>query len=109
MTQHRTATLPRSSRRQATISSSSSSLAALIVALAVGLSSCSGERTDHVQADGATVTVGVTKVVKKSLGRHITLSSELVPFQEIDVYAKESGFVKKLLVDYGTRVKAGQI
>src|ERR1700728_3661032 len=107
MTQHRTATLPRSCRRQATISSSS--LAALIVALAVGLSSCSGERTDHVQADGATVTVGVTKVVKKSLGRHITLSSELVPFQEIDIYAKESGYVKKLMVDYGTHVKVGQV
>jgi RND family efflux transporter MFP subunit len=48
-------------------------------------------------------------VVKKSLGRHITLSSELVPFQEIDVYAKESGYVNKLLVDYGTHVKAGQV
>jgi RND family efflux transporter MFP subunit len=47
--------------------------------------------------------------VKKSLGRQITLSSELVPFQEIDVYAKESGYVKKLFVDYGTHVKAGQV
>ena len=47
--------------------------------------------------------------MNKSLGRQITLSSELVPFQEIDVYAKESGFVKKLLVDYGTHVKAGQV
>ncbi|MFZ1050963.1 MAG: efflux RND transporter periplasmic adaptor subunit [Candidatus Sulfotelmatobacter sp.] len=53
--------------------------------------------------------MGVTKVVKKSLGRQITLSSELVPFQEIDVYAKESGYVNKLLVDYGTHVKAGQL
>ena len=51
----------------------------------------------------------MTKVVKKSLGRHITLSSELVPFQEIEVYAKESGYVNKLLVDYGTHVKAGQV
>ena len=48
-------------------------------------------------------------MTKKSLGRSITLSSELVPFQEIDVYAKESGYVKKLLVDYGTHVKAGQV
>ena len=47
--------------------------------------------------------------MKKSLGRQITLSSELVPFQEIDVYAKESGYVQKLLVDYGTHVKAGQV
>jgi RND family efflux transporter MFP subunit len=56
-----------------------------------------------------TITVGVTNVVKKSLGREITLSSELVPFQEIDVYAKESGYVKTLSVDYGTHVKAGQV
>jgi RND family efflux transporter MFP subunit len=37
------------------------------------------------------------------------MSSELVPFQEIDVYAKESGYVRDLLVDYGTRVKKGQL
>ncbi|MGA7412317.1 MAG: efflux RND transporter periplasmic adaptor subunit [Bryobacteraceae bacterium] len=43
------------------------------------------------------------------MARYLTLSSELVPFQEIDVFAKESGFVSKLYVDYGTRVKAGQL
>ena len=79
------------------------------MAIAVNLSSCSAAGDKRVQANGPTITVGVTKVVKKSLGRHITLSSELVPFQEIDVYAKESGYVKKLLVDYGTHVKAGQV
>ena len=57
----------------------------------------------------AAVTVGVTKVTRKTLQRQITLSSELVPFQQIDVYAKESGFVKKLYVDYGSRVQTGQL
>jgi RND family efflux transporter MFP subunit len=57
----------------------------------------------------AAVTVGVTKVTRKSLQRQITLSSELVPFQQIDVYAKESGFVKNLYVDYGSRVQTGQL
>ncbi len=71
------------------------------------LSSCSGNKRVH--ADGPRVTVGVTKVVKKSLGRQLTLSSELVPFQEIDVYAKESGYIKDLKVDYGAHVKAGQV
>lgn len=83
-------------------------LAVLVVA-AVALSSCSGGGDKGVQASGPTITVGVTKVVKKSLGRQITLSSELVPFQEIDVYAKESGYIKDLKVDYGTHVKAGQV
>jgi len=55
------------------------------------------------------LTVGVVKVTRKSLQRQITLSSELVPFEEIDVYAKESGFVKNLYVDYGSRVHAGQL
>jgi len=72
-------------------------------------SSCSNSSDKNVQASGPRLTVGVTKVIRKSLGRDITLSSELVPFQEIDVYAKESGYVKSLLVDYGTHVKAGQV
>src|ERR1700734_2498940 len=81
-------------------------LAAFAVAT---LSSCSGDRDKGVEASGPQVTVGVTRVVKKALGQQLTLSSELVPFQEIDVYAKESGYVKKLIVDYGSRVKAGEV
>ena len=78
----------------------------LVISLLL-LPSCSKVRA---RSDSpAAVTVGVTKVTRKSLQRQITLSSELVPFQEIDVYAKESGFVKKLLVDYGSRVQAGQL
>jgi len=79
------------------------------LALLILSSSCSNNADKSVQASGPRLTVGVTKVVKKSLGRDITLSSELVPFQEIDVYAKEAGYVKSLLVDYGTQVKAGQV
>jgi len=106
MTQNRTLSITRTRKLETLISFS---LPAVAVALAVSLSSCSGDRADHVQANGPTVTVGVTKVVKKSLGRQITLSSELVPFQEIDVFAKQSGYVKKLMVDYGSHVKAGQV
>ena len=32
-----------------------------------------------------------------------------MPFQEIDVYAKEAGYVKQLNVDYGSRVRQGQV
>ena len=78
--------------------------------LVLGLASCNSGRNGVVQADAQrAITVGVTPVQRKALDRQITLSSELVPFQEIDVYAKESGYVRKLNVDYGTRVKAGQV
>jgi RND family efflux transporter MFP subunit len=82
----------------------------LVLVSAAALSSCSGTSNSKVEANsGSSVTVGVTKVVKKTLSRQITLSSELVPFQEIDVYAKESGYVQKLNVDYGSHVKQGQV
>ena len=59
-------------------------------------------------AQGA-VTVATTAVTTRPVAQSLTLSSELVPFQEIDVYAKEPGYVKQLLVDYGTHVNKGQL
>jgi RND family efflux transporter MFP subunit len=75
------------------------------------LASCGGgEKVDAKStAPVEGTSVGVAKVGRKSLERTLSVSSELVPFQEIDVYAKESGFVKTLNVDYGSRVKAGQV
>ena len=78
------------------------------VILTTALCSCRGGRTAEASPESA-ITVGVTKVVKKTLSRQITLSSELVPFQAIDVYAKVSGYVRTLNVDYGTHVKQGQV
>lgn len=43
------------------------------------------------------------------MAQHLTVSSELVPFQEIDVYAKEAGYVKQLNVDFGSHVRAGDV
>jgi RND family efflux transporter MFP subunit len=91
----------------------SSFLFALTAIVAGALASCG--HADNVQArdprDAATgeVTAGVVKVERKPLGRTLTVSSELVPFQEIDIYAKESGYVKQLNVDYGTRVQKDQV
>ena len=88
----------------------------LIGAAAVlGIALCSCGAGDKASAaNNATVvpegvSVGVAKIVRTSLTRTLTQSSELVPFQEIDVYAKEAGYVKKLDVDYGSRVKAGDV
>jgi RND family efflux transporter MFP subunit len=82
----------------------------LAIILTIALGSCKGGKNATVEADAdSAMTVGVTSVVKRTLSRQIVLSSELVPFQEIDVYAKESGYVQKLNVDYGTHVKQGQV
>lgn len=85
----------------------------LMAAIAFALSSCaSSEKANVVDNKPATadaVRVGVTKPVRKPLRTSLTLSAELVPFQQIDVYAKVSGYIKKLDVDYGTHVKKDQV
>jgi RND family efflux transporter MFP subunit len=75
------------------------------------LVSCGKDASAHAGSKPETTSpeVAVTKVVRRPMGRSLTVSSELVPFQEIDVFAKESGYVKQLLVDYGSHVKAGQL
>src|SRR3984885_15260957 len=81
------------------------------------LASCSGARKVQAKDPGepgansnfAGVSVGVVKEIRKDVGRTLTVSSELVPFQVIDVYAKEPGFVKDLNVDYGTHVQKDQV
>jgi RND family efflux transporter MFP subunit len=73
-------------------------------------SACSGQPDRAKAAElQAPVTVGTVTVRSRPLAQHLTVSSELVPFQEIEIYAKEAGYVKQLLVDYGTRVKQGQL
>jgi RND family efflux transporter MFP subunit len=86
---------------------------AVLIAVAGGLVLRGGLSRAHADTtadpDANAVTVGVTRVAAKPMERQLTISSELVPFQEIDVYAKESGYVRKLDVDYGSHVKAGQV
>jgi len=85
----------------------------LLVAMGIALSSCG--KSDLARAEAAEPSrnslpaVAVAKVARKPMARYLTISSELVPFQEIDVFAKESGFVSKLYVDYGSRVRKGQL
>lgn len=83
-----------------------------VAAALLVLGACS--KTEPVRAgngpDTAAIpTVGVTSVVHKPMMRQLTVSSELVPFQETDVWAKESGYVTDLRVDYGSRVKKGDV
>jgi RND family efflux transporter MFP subunit len=66
-------------------------------------------KNDASMPESPAVSVGVVKIARQTLDRTYTVSSELVPFQEIDVYAKEAGFVNKLNVDYGSHVQAGQL
>jgi len=51
----------------------------------------------------------VVKVQRKNLSSTLEIASEFLPYQEIDVYAKVSGYIQKLYVDWGTHVQQGQL
>lgn len=53
--------------------------------------------------------VAVVQVTKRNISSHLEIAAEFEPFQEIYVYAKESGYIQKLNVDWGTHVKQGQL
>jgi RND family efflux transporter MFP subunit len=82
-----------------------------ILFLIAGLTSSCARREASAKASDAPAIdeVGTAAVKTMPVAQHLTLSSELVPFQEIDVYAKVPGYVKELNVDYGSHVRKGQI
>lgn len=81
----------------------------LCLAVAGLLAGCGG--TSKSDASGAAngPRVAVVKVTRQDLTSKLEIASEFQPFQEIDVYAKVSGYIKKLYVDWGTHVKQGQL
>jgi len=69
-----------------------------------------GEEHKAAADDAANApTAAVVKVTRGNISDNLEIASEFLPFQEVDVYAKVSGYIQKLYVDYGTHVKQGQI
>lgn len=52
--------------------------------------------------------VAVALAEPASISNTVSLSGEFRPFQEVDVHAKVAGYVRKIFVDVGDHVKAGQ-
>jgi RND family efflux transporter MFP subunit len=76
--------------------------------LALALSSCAKQAAPPPQED-STLVVPVAKAARTDLSGNIVLSAEFEPFQEVDVMAKVSGYVKEIPVDIGSRVQEGQL
>jgi RND family efflux transporter MFP subunit len=87
----------------------------LSLALAALLSVIAGCSTAPPPASGgstnsaAPTTVAAIPVVAKKLQTTISLPAQLVPYQQVDIYPKVTGFVEKVMVDRGSRVQRGQL
>jgi RND family efflux transporter MFP subunit len=84
----------------------------LLAAALATLSACSRSQA-RAAAQGETPddrqTVAVVKVARGDIAQTLTVAAEFRPYQEIDVHAKVSGFLKEISVDVGDRVQAGQL
>jgi membrane fusion protein, multidrug efflux system len=81
-----------------------------LAAFSAGCASCSGNaRNIASAATESPVQVEVTTVKSKKLNTTERLPAELVPYESVDIYAKETGFVKTIKVDRGSRVRQGQL
>jgi RND family efflux transporter MFP subunit len=61
------------------------------------------------QAPSPPAVVPVVHPRRADLADDLRLSAEFLPFQEINVHAKVSGYVRQMKVDVGDRVKAGEV
>jgi RND family efflux transporter MFP subunit len=83
-----------------------------LVAVVGGLWWCVGRVREEGSGDltsSALPTVPVAKVDREDLYREVTIPAEFRPYEEVELHAKVSGYVNQMKVDFGDRVKAGQL
>jgi len=100
------------------IQQNKSKLALLALFICAGLLSSCGpdkkqqaEQAEAVRQEDAveTPTVKLISVEKGKLSSTIAVPGELLPYQQVDLYAKVNSYVKKLYVDIGSQVHTGQL
>jgi RND family efflux transporter MFP subunit len=88
-----------------------SSLFLLIILLSVAISGCNSPARDEQNAESKPAELVADKItlVKDTLETRLSIPGELMAYQQVDLYAKVTGFVKDLKVDIGSKVKSGQV
>jgi RND family efflux transporter MFP subunit len=83
----------------------------VIATFAMLTESCSktSSAEDQKSEAGDALAVAVAKAKTEDMSRGLVLTAEFKPFQEIDVMAKVAGYVKKINVDVGDRVRQGEL
>jgi RND family efflux transporter MFP subunit len=94
--------------RQAILKHGWSSLA-LIPLLGAAMSCGRNGGAQATQNAAELPTVAVVQARRLTLTSDLRLTAEFEPFQEVDVMAKVSGYIKEIKVDIGDRVQEGQI
>jgi multidrug efflux pump subunit AcrA (membrane-fusion protein) len=82
---------------------------AILMIAAITLGGCGAEHKAATDDPARSPSAAVVKVARGNIADNLEIASEFQPFQEVDVYAKVSGYIQKLYVDCGAHVRQGQI
>jgi RND family efflux transporter MFP subunit len=66
---------------------------------------CKAKETDSAPP----ATASVAPVTRGDLSSTLTVAGEFQPYQEVELHAKVSGYIRRINVDIGDRVKSGQV
>src|ERR1700730_16537557 len=77
-----------------------------IAGIATGCGAAHKASADDAKNAPAAAAVKVTRL---RIAANLEVPSEFLPFQQVDVHAKVSGYIHKLSVDVGAHVKQGQV
>src|ERR1700749_2591044 len=91
-------------RNLATLRAGAAALCALFVSLAV---SCTGHSPKTASAS-APMRAAVATVKREPIASSLSVAGEFLPYQEVEIHAKVAGYIRKINVDIGDRVRAGQ-
>ena len=80
-------------------------LLGMVCCLAAGCGSSGKPADDAAHAPVAPVVTAH----RENLTSQLSIAAEFQPYQEVNVYAKVSGYIQKLDVDWGAHVKQGQL
>jgi RND family efflux transporter MFP subunit len=82
-----------------------------VIAVALVGQGCASHSDSSKEENTHTASASVDAVnpAKGNLTSSLTMPGELVAYQQVDLYAKISSFIKKLYVDAGSEVRAGQL
>lgn len=81
----------------------------LFLVLATLLTACNTSEKKKIVTVETSPVIETFTISKEKLATELRIPAELTGFQQVDIYAKVSSFVKELKVDIGSQVKKGQL
>ena len=61
------------------------------------------------QPESTPATASIVPVTRGDLASTLTVVGEFEPYQEVELHAKVSGYIRRINIDIGDQVKSGQV